>query len=56
MPGGYTKAGLPISIQFVGKSFGDLDLLIVAAGYEQASKRRTPAPTTPPLPGERFDY
>jgi amidase len=56
VPGGYTKASLPISIQFVGKAFSDLELLKVAAGYEQASKRRTPPTTTPPLPGERFDY
>jgi len=56
MPGGYTKKNLPIGIQFVGKPFDDLTLLQVAHGYEQASKRRKPPETTPPLPGEKFTY
>lgn len=56
MPGGYTKDNLPVGLQFVAAPFGDLKLLQVAYGYEQASKRRKTPETTPPLPGEKFDY
>jgi Asp-tRNA(Asn)/Glu-tRNA(Gln) amidotransferase A subunit family amidase len=56
MPTGYTGAGLPIAIEIVGKPFEDANLLQVAYGYEQVSKRRTAPPTTPALPGETFSY
>jgi amidase len=56
MPAGYTTDGLPIAIEFVGKSFEDRRLLKVAYGYEQASKRRVSPAVTPPLPGESFEY
>jgi Asp-tRNA(Asn)/Glu-tRNA(Gln) amidotransferase A subunit family amidase len=57
MPGGYTEKGnLPVGIQFVGKSFTDLKVLQLAYGYEQASHRRKTPESTPPLPGEKFDY
>jgi Asp-tRNA(Asn)/Glu-tRNA(Gln) amidotransferase A subunit family amidase len=57
VPGGYTPGmNLPIGIQFVGRPFSDLDVLRVAYGYEQASRRRKTPESTPPLPGERFEY
>ena len=56
MPGGYTKENLPIGIQFVGKSFGDLSIIQIAYGYEQISKRRKAPESTPALPGESFTY
>lgn len=56
MPGGYTSDNLPVGIQFVGKMFGDLKLLQVAHGYEQMSRRRKTPESTPPLPGESFEY
>ncbi|MGC4071496.1 MAG: amidase [Nibricoccus sp.] len=57
MPGGYTaKTNLPIGIQFVGKSFGDLSIIQLAYGYEQVSKRRKSPESTPPLAGESFTY
>lgn len=56
MPGGYTKANLPIGIQFVSKPFDDLVLLQVAQGYEQVSKRRKSPALTPALSGEKFSY
>jgi len=56
MPGGYTKDNLPVGLQFVSVPFGDLKLLQVAYGYEQASKRRKSPETTPALPGESFEY
>jgi amidase len=56
MPAGYTKDNLPVGIEFIGKSFGELRLLQVAYGYEHAAKRRKAPQITPPLPGEKFDY
>jgi amidase len=56
MPAGYTAANLPIALQFVTQPFKDLELLQVAYGYEQASKRRVPPALTPALPGEKFTY
>ena len=56
VPGGYTRENLPIGIQIFGKHNTDLKILQIAYGYEQASKRRKTPATTPPLPGERFEY
>jgi len=56
VPAGYTKDNLPVGLQFVGRMFDDLRLLQVAYGYEQTSKRRRSPATTPPLPGEKFEY
>lgn len=57
VPGGYTKdKNLPISIQFIGKPHTDLQVLEIAYGYEQSSKNRIPPTSTPPLPGEIFEY
>ncbi len=57
VPGGYTPAkNLPIAIQFFGKPFDDLEVLKVAYGYEQVSKRRKTPASTPPLSGEKFEY
>jgi amidase len=56
IPGGYTKNNLPVGLQVTGKGFTDLKLLQVAYGIEQATKRRKPPESTPPLPGEKFEY
>jgi amidase len=56
MPGGYTAKNLPIGIQFVGRSFDDINLIRVAHGYEAISKRRASPSLTPSLPGEQFTY
>jgi len=56
MPGGYTGTNLPVGIQFVGRSFDDLNLIRVAHGYEAISKRRVPPALVPALPGEDFSY
>jgi Asp-tRNA(Asn)/Glu-tRNA(Gln) amidotransferase A subunit family amidase len=55
-PAGYTKDGLPVALQFLGKTFSDEKLLQIAYGYEQATHRRTAPASVPPLPGERFQY
>ncbi len=56
VPGGYTPENLPIGIQIFGRHNGDLEVLRIAHAYEQASRRRKTPETTPPLPGERFEY
>jgi Asp-tRNA(Asn)/Glu-tRNA(Gln) amidotransferase A subunit family amidase len=56
VPGGYTPAGLPIGIQFLGAPFTDLTVLQVAHGYEKAAAKRINPATTPSLPGEKFSY
>ncbi len=56
VPMGYAKGNLPLAIQFMGAPYDDLAVLQIAHAYEQASKRRVPAASTPPLPGEKFTY
>ncbi len=45
MPAGFTKAGLPLGIQIVGKPFAEAMLYRVAHAYEQATEwgKRHPA-------------
>lgn len=56
VPAGYLDGHLPIAVQITGRPFDDAQLLQVAYGYEQLSKRREPPASTPALPGERFEY
>lgn len=56
VPAGYTKENLPVALQFLGKTFDDQKLLQIAYGYEQVTKKRKSPQSTPPLPGEKFDY
>jgi amidase len=44
IPAGFTPEGLPIGLQLVGRHRGELDLLRLAAGIEQATAvgRRAP--------------
>jgi amidase len=57
VPGGFTQEqNLPISIQFIGKPFDDLEVLQIAYGYEQVSMNRKSPESVPPLKGEVFEY
>jgi aspartyl-tRNA(Asn)/glutamyl-tRNA(Gln) amidotransferase subunit A len=45
IPCGFTRDGLPIGLQIVGKAFDEADVLQIARAYEQAtdwSARRPP--------------
>ncbi len=56
VPAGFTPAGLPIGLEILGRPWAEPKLLRIAAGFEAVyPQRRTPA-STPPLPGESFDY
>jgi Asp-tRNA(Asn)/Glu-tRNA(Gln) amidotransferase A subunit family amidase len=56
VPGGYAQGNLPIAIQFFGRQNDDLPVLKIAHAYEGVSRRRRTPASTPPLPGERFEY
>lgn len=56
VPAGVTGDDIPATISFVGPAFSEPRLLGYAYAYEQATKHRTIAKATPPLPGESFDY
>lgn len=57
VPAGYTKKeNGPIAIEFLGRPYSEPTLFKLAYAYEQTSKNRKIPPTTPPLPGERFEY
>ena len=54
MCSGFSRAGLPLSIQLVGKPFDDANLLAIAHAYEQAvswsQRRAVVAPDMRPAP------
>jgi Asp-tRNA(Asn)/Glu-tRNA(Gln) amidotransferase A subunit family amidase len=56
VPAGFTPDGMPLGVEFFGKLFTEVKLIGIAYAYEQATKHRELPATTPPLPGERFDY
>jgi amidase len=56
VPAGVTSSQMPVTISFLGTAFSEPRLLAYAYAYEQATHRRVSPKTTPPLPGERFEY
>jgi len=43
---------LPVSIDFLGRSFSEPTLIRIVAAYEKATRHRRPPKAFPPLPGE----
>jgi len=56
VPAGVTPSGLPVTLSFLGPAYSEPKLLALGYAYEQATHHRVNPPTTPPLPGEKFDY
>jgi len=56
VPAGFTSNNAPIAIEFLGRPWAEPTLIRLASAYEAASRHRRTPPTTPPLPGETFDY
>jgi len=57
VPGGFFPSdGMPFAVQFLGKPFDEATLIKVSSGYEAVSKHRKAPTSTPPLPGEKFQY
>jgi hypothetical protein len=52
VPAGFTSAGLPVGVDFLGRPVSERTLLGVAYAFEQAALLRRPPASTPPLPGE----
>ncbi|MGH7551661.1 MAG: amidase, partial [Longimicrobiales bacterium] len=49
MPAGFTRDGLPIGIELLGRPLDDVKLVAYAFAYEQATHPRRPPALTPPL-------
>jgi Asp-tRNA(Asn)/Glu-tRNA(Gln) amidotransferase A subunit family amidase len=49
MPAGFTSDGLPTGLELLGRPFSDARLVAYAYAFEQASPRRRPPVSTPPL-------
>jgi len=56
VPMGYTKEGVPLSLEFLGRPFSEPKLLRLASGFEAQTKHRKPPRYTPALAGEHFEY
>lgn len=57
IPAGYTaKENGPIALELLGRPYSEPVLFALAYAFEQLAGIRRPPPTTPPLPGERFEY
>jgi len=56
VPMGYTREGLPLAIEFLGRPFSEPMLLKLASGFEAQTAHRKPPAPVPPLPGEKFVY
>lgn len=49
VPAGFTPAGLPMGVEFLGRAFDDVRLVALGYAYEQATLWRRPPPSAPPL-------
>ncbi|HKB90262.1 MAG TPA: amidase family protein [Opitutaceae bacterium] len=56
VPAGITNEKMPVTISFFGPAYSEPRLLAYGYAYEQATHHRVSPATTPPLPGEKFDY
>lgn len=56
VPMGYTKDGLPLSLEILGRPFSEPTLLKLASGYEATTHHRHAPPHTPALASEKFEY
>lgn len=56
VPGGYLADGTPYGVTLLGTAYSEPTLISLGYSYEQASMLRLPPGSTPPLPGEMFEY
>lgn len=57
VPGGfYPSDGMPFGVQFLGRKFSEPTLIRLASGFEAVTQHRRAPTSTPPLPGEKFEY
>lgn len=55
-PAGFTQAGLPIALEFLGRPYSEPVLIRLASGYEYSTQHRKTPSSTPPLSGESIQY
>jgi amidase len=53
---GYSKEGLPLALEFLGRPFSEPVLLKLASGFEAETRQRKAPSAVPPLPGEQLVY
>ncbi len=51
-----TTTAEPSTLGFMGRFWGDSEVLGIAAAYEAATQHRVNSPIVPPLAGENFEY
>lgn len=51
-----TTTAEPSTLGFMGRFWGDNEVLGIAAAYEEATRHRVNSPLVPPLEGENFEY
>lgn len=56
VPAGFTADGLPVGVSFLGPASSEQTLLGYGLAFERQTRALRQPATTPPLPGERFDY
>jgi Asp-tRNA(Asn)/Glu-tRNA(Gln) amidotransferase A subunit family amidase len=49
LPAGFTRDGVPVGVELLGKAFGEGELIAMGYAYEQATKPRKSPPRTPSL-------
>jgi amidase len=50
IPAGFTRDGLPVGIELLGRPFQESTLIAIAAGFEAHTDHRRPPSSTPALP------
>ena len=53
---GYTKEGVPLSLEFLGRPFSEPTLIKLASGFEAQTRHRKPAAVHPGARGQKFTY
>ena len=56
VPMGFTPEGLPVGLEILGRPWSEPTLIKLASGFEAVTNNRRVPATTPPLPGETFEY
>ena len=55
-PMGFTEEGLPVGLEILGRPWSEPTLIKLASGFEAVTDNRRVPESTPPLPGESFEY
>ena len=56
VPMGFTKKGLPVGLEILGRPWSEPTLIKIASGFEAVTDNRRVPKSTPPLQGEVIRY